>query len=236
MTAALATAKNATLPTSYEDARAALQKCARVDECKAWADKARAVATYAKMADDETLFRLATKIKARAIRRMGDLLNETKPAKGGELFKKKAFPTRAGAHPSGKTRKSAAKDAGLSEHQRKQAQRISNLSEHEFEKAMNAPDGPATLEALADKGKKSKPKPKKRQPSTAHLQGRDPAEYNAAIHLFGAMDRFIEQTGMVTPKAAVRGSLDHEYPEIRQRLRKLATWTKKLQAELEKKR
>ena len=221
-------ATRTSLPATYEQARAALQKCARVDECKEWADKARAVATYAKMADDESLFRLATKIKARAIRRMGVLINEIKPARGGQRGNAAMGPR----VPIGKTREIIAKAAGLSPAQRKQAQRISNLSEKEFEKAMDAPSGPATLKALANRGKKSKPR---KPPSTAHLQGRDPAEYNAAIHLFGAMDRFIDQIGKVTPKAAIRGSSRRDYREIRQRIRKIAAWSKKLQAELEKK-
>ena len=47
----------ARLPVSYEAARTALANCAQVDECKDWADKALALASYAKQANDETLLR-----------------------------------------------------------------------------------------------------------------------------------------------------------------------------------
>src|SRR5688500_11629904 len=67
---------DATLPASYEHAKAALVACDRIDECKSWADKAQALASYAKQADDDTLHRLATRISARAVRRCGELLKD----------------------------------------------------------------------------------------------------------------------------------------------------------------
>jgi hypothetical protein len=72
----------ARLPDSYLDARQALATCERLDECKDWADKAEALATYARMAEDDTLRALADKIQARAVRRMGELLKEF-DARGG---------------------------------------------------------------------------------------------------------------------------------------------------------
>jgi len=48
-----------------------------------WRNKAEAIASYAKQADDETLFNHATRIKARAIRRGGELLRAIEPTKGG---------------------------------------------------------------------------------------------------------------------------------------------------------
>jgi hypothetical protein len=45
-----------------------------VDECVSWADKAMALASYARQVDDETLRKLADRIKARAIRRVGEFL------------------------------------------------------------------------------------------------------------------------------------------------------------------
>ena len=46
---------NAQLPEKYEAAKTALAECARIDECKDWADKAHAMASYAKQADDDSL-------------------------------------------------------------------------------------------------------------------------------------------------------------------------------------
>ncbi len=54
----------------------ALASCERIDECKTWANKAEALASYAKMADDDSLRLLADRIQARAVRRMGELLKE----------------------------------------------------------------------------------------------------------------------------------------------------------------
>ena len=72
----------ARLPVSYEAARTALANCAQVDECKDWADKALALASYAKQANDETLFKMATRIRARAIQREGELLKEIEAQSG----------------------------------------------------------------------------------------------------------------------------------------------------------
>jgi hypothetical protein len=50
----------------------ALASCERIDECWEWANKAEALASYAKMADDDSLRVLADRIQARAVRRMAD--------------------------------------------------------------------------------------------------------------------------------------------------------------------
>jgi hypothetical protein len=60
----------ARLPASYEQAKIALASCAKIDECQDWANKAEALASYAKMADDDSLRVLADRIQARAVRRM----------------------------------------------------------------------------------------------------------------------------------------------------------------------
>jgi len=62
--------------TRARGGRRALATCERIDECKDWADKAAALASYAKQADDQTLHHLATRISARAIRRAGELLQQ----------------------------------------------------------------------------------------------------------------------------------------------------------------
>src|SRR2546425_925580 len=79
--AIIAEAEDAPLPTAYEAAKRALAECTKIDECADWANKARALASYARQAKDETLQKHATRIQARAIRRCGELLKEfdTKP-------------------------------------------------------------------------------------------------------------------------------------------------------------
>ena len=56
----LATAR---LPQTYEAARTALANCARIDECKQWADRAAAIAAYVRTADDMALQDMATRIQ-----------------------------------------------------------------------------------------------------------------------------------------------------------------------------
>lgn len=53
------TGHSASLPATYEAARTALSECARIDECQGWADKAAALASYAKQADDKQLENMA---------------------------------------------------------------------------------------------------------------------------------------------------------------------------------
>jgi hypothetical protein len=59
----------ARLPATYEQAKMALTSCEKIDECQTWANKAEALASYAKMADDDSLRVLADRIQAQAVRR-----------------------------------------------------------------------------------------------------------------------------------------------------------------------
>jgi hypothetical protein len=79
ITAAKAAAK---LPLNYEEAKHALAECARIDECKSWADKAEAIRSYAKQIDDPQLLAYSKRIKVRAIDRMGELVAEIPPKPG----------------------------------------------------------------------------------------------------------------------------------------------------------
>lgn len=74
---------NAQLPERYEAAKQALAECDHIDECKDWADKAAALGSYARQADDDTLHKTAIRIQTRAIRRCGELLKtfQTGPAR-----------------------------------------------------------------------------------------------------------------------------------------------------------
>ena len=65
------TPSQARLPRTYEAAREALATCQDIDECKEWADKAAALASYARQSEDVELERMAARIRARAMRRAG---------------------------------------------------------------------------------------------------------------------------------------------------------------------
>jgi len=98
---------NAQLPASYENAKTALANCSSMDECKDWADKAKALASYARQSQDESLRKMATRIQARAIRRAGELLKQIMPKKGANQN------ISAGDHTKDLTRKQAGDDAGF---------------------------------------------------------------------------------------------------------------------------
>jgi hypothetical protein len=136
----------AKLPATYKAARQALSECSRIDECQEWADKAQALASYARQAKDETLRRLAERIQARASRRCGELLKQVPTAQGARTD----LGTVA-------TRSEMAEEAGLSERQRKTALRVAAIPEEEFEAAIES-DNPLTLTQLAEIGTASVPK------------------------------------------------------------------------------
>ena len=110
----------ASLPQTYQNAQAALAECSQVDECKDWADKAAALASYARQSEDQELERMAQRIRARAIRRAGELLKQIEPAPNHH-----GNSSGAGDYPS--SRKEAASQAGMSPHQHKQALRVANI-------------------------------------------------------------------------------------------------------------
>jgi hypothetical protein len=159
----------ASLPQTYQAAQAALAQCSQVDECKDWADKAAALASYARQSEDQELERMAQRIRARAIRRAGELLKQIEPQPGTrtDLQPSKGAHTRF-------TREDAAREAGMSKHQQVQSTRIANIPERDFEKQIESPK-PPTLSQLASQGTKP------RQP-LVDLGGRDPKEYNRALH------------------------------------------------------
>jgi hypothetical protein len=146
------------LPVSYEQARAVLSSCARVDECKEWADKAAALASYARQAEDDTLEKYAVRIRSRAIKRAGQLLKQY-DGRG-------AHRRTLGAQGSiALTQREAAAAAGMSEHQQLQAVQIASVPEDQFDTQVESNE-PPTLTELADQGKKPAP-PKEAPPGFA---------------------------------------------------------------------
>ena len=141
----LPTVATAQLPERYEAAKIALNECNRIDECKDWGDKAAALASYARQSDDKTMEHTAMRIRARAIRRCGELLKEFERANGANQNIK------GGASPKVPTRKDAAREAGLSPDQAKNAIRVANVDEDSFEEQVES-DTPPTITSLAVQG------------------------------------------------------------------------------------
>ena len=134
--------KKARLPQVYNQAKTALAECEKMDECKQWADKSEALRSYARQTNDTTLETMCKRIKLRAMRRLGELLEDVERSKGGGAYQKRNL-TRDGPVPS-KTRKQTAEDAGVSERQRKQALRIAQMPD--FEEQVESDDPPSLTE------------------------------------------------------------------------------------------
>lgn len=196
--------KNAPLPETYERAKAALSECQRVDECKDWADKAQALASYARQADDKTLEKLAMRIRARAIRRAGELLKTfNKPGTRTDIKPRVATGPRS--------QREAAKSAGMSKRQEKTAVRVANVPEDEFEDAVES-KRPPTVGALAKRGKHSRPEPKK------------PAGFYEATHVVAAMRRFADKCDEHPPELVAGGLMPSEHEEARALVKKIDAW------------
>lgn len=176
----------ADLPQTYESARKALNKCVRVDECKTWSDKAVAVASYARQAKDQTLERLATRIRARAVRRAGELLNEIEMQ---SKYNAKKQSTGAGTSFS---RTNTARQAGLSKRQQVTAMRLAKIPENEFEEQLSA-DDPPSITQLAEMQKHKVPK-----------------GYQEATKVIYGLYHFLEQIVKHDPKLVINGLQKHE--------------------------
>lgn len=165
----------ANLPATYERAKTALAECASLDECQGWADKAAALASYAKQAKDDQLERMSQRIRARAIRRAGELLKQIEPQNGTRTD----LAPSMGAH----TRSEAARAAGLSKHQMVQAVRVASVPQDVFDTCVDE-EKPATVTDLAEMGKRSAPEP------IIDLGGRDPHVFNRSMHFVGMIEDY----------------------------------------------
>jgi hypothetical protein len=120
----------AQLPKRYTEACAALMRCDQVDECAEWANRAAAIASYARQARDETLKAHAARIQARAVRRMGELLQAVPPVKGR--------PASAGVA----SRSAAARAAGIPKIHKDTALATARIPAAEFERLIESDDPP----------------------------------------------------------------------------------------------
>jgi hypothetical protein len=200
--------ENARLPATYIAAKHALAECSRLDVCKDWADKAQALASYARQANDDALQKLAVSIQARAIRRCGELLQSIEPARGRQPENGHA-PTRF-------SRTEAASEAGLSAGQRKTALRVANVPAEEFETAVDVER--ATVTELAERGKV------RRAPIVDHLGGRDPEDFHHATKLLGAVAALNRELLEIDLAAALRGLWPNEADKLNAGLETARAW------------
>jgi hypothetical protein len=208
---ALPAVATAPLPETYETAKLALAECVRVDECKQWADRAAALASYAKQADDKALRQMAIRIQARAIRRCGELLNDIEPAQGGDR-RSEQWNQKDGTVPL-ITREQAATDAGLSERQRKTALRVNNLPREQFDQ------GRGRQAANGDKARRAG-----NRKAGATGRARRPIAFRAATALLGLVTRFVVDSERLDIPSALRGFDTKEREVTIDRARTAAAW------------
>ena len=196
---------DAQLPAAYEAAKQALAECESLDECKDWADKAQALASYARQAGDDTLEKQARRIRARAIRRAGQLL-KTFDARPGNAAKQSA---------PGDTlisQADAAAGAGMSKRQQVTAVRVATVPEPQFEEAIEG-EKPPTISELASKGIK---------PQSA------PTGFAQATRLLGPVKRFSEFCSEHDPEFIAGGVMDYECADLRKRVANIDAWLDRL--------
>jgi hypothetical protein len=109
----------------YDAARQALAAAHRVDEVKDIRDKAVAMQAYARQAKDGELIALATEIRKRAERRLGEVIEQErkagKLAKGGQPHQRKQKSTGSRKNPVDPTLADQGVDKALADRARKAA-------------------------------------------------------------------------------------------------------------------
>ena len=211
----------ARLPAAYQAAKAALDRAVSIDECQHWANKAQALASYARQADDDTLQKQAIRIQSRAIRRCGELLKEF-DGRGGDRTKTD------GADTSAPTRREAAATAGLSERQQVTAVRVANVPAEQFEQVVES-ETPPTVTKLADWGRKPQEKPE----WVKEIEEEEkPAAFNPGIHVMGAARRLAEQIAKYEPGFIAGGIPDYEQKKVRAYAFQIRRWLKSFQQAL----
>lgn len=136
--------------TKYEAARRALAEASRVDEVKDIHNKADAMQRYALQAKDRELIDMATDIKMRAERRVGELLREMSKNKGtrgaGDANVGKSTGGRLSRPPVDATPKLS--DLGVTKDQSSRWQKLAAMPEKQFEEKVAAVKG--TLRAKTE--------------------------------------------------------------------------------------
>lgn len=209
---ALPSISDAPLPAVYEQATRALAECSRIDECQDWADKAQAMASYARQSKDETLRKMADRIQARAIRRCGELLRLVQPASGARTD----VQPQDGTDPRF-TREQAASGAGLSERQRKTALRVAAVPQASFVEQVES-QSPPTVAALAKQGTVSKPKP------LVDL-GQIPAvDYARATQAMGILRDFADYCAKNDAPRIAAALQPQEFADVRRHVARVESW------------
>jgi N6-adenosine-specific RNA methylase IME4 len=156
----------------YESAKRALAELHRVDEVKGFIDKAKAIEVYAKHSKDRQLIEHATKVRKRALRRLGEVIAEQK--KAGKLAKGskgRGRPQKIGGVKNTPPKMEVTlEEQGVDKNLAKEARAAAKLSEEEFEQQSDEAASLAVAAATKDadvitavRAKKNKGKQEKRK-------------------------------------------------------------------------
>lgn len=198
-------------------------------------NKTEALATYAKMAEDDFLRAMADKIQARAVRRMGEILKEI----DGSTRNKDVFAP-LGKEGSLRTQKEVAHSAGISEHQRKQAVRIANVSAEQFELAVET-QKPATVTKLAEMGKQPRAAKTSSPVELDEFNHQSPPlmpdvrtfdERVDPILVYRAIKDMADAIGRLEPETVASGVSDGEVDQMIDKVRAARAWLNKFAAVL----
>ncbi len=208
--------RDARLPTVYEAAVDALSQCAKLDECKDWADKAAALASYGKQSNDDRIRKYGLRIQARAVRRAGELLKQFNAA-----GTRNDQPI---AHKDKRlTQRQAAERYGISPKRERTAIRVANILDEDFEAAVDS-EHPSTVTALTEQGKKRR---------LVDLGGRDPKEFSISTDGQGQIHKLAQFTGDVEPGVVVRGAMPYEREMLIRDIISIEFWFDELMEQLE---
>jgi hypothetical protein len=158
---------------------------------------------------DESMFKMATRIQARAVRRCGELLKEFEPAKNQHDASTAA----------GTSRKQAAEEAGLSKRQKDTALRVATVPEEEFEAQIES-DAPPTVTALAEQGTQKKVF----DPFDLMDSGISFEDHKLATHIIGVGQELSTFSVTASPKKVWRGLRDYERADLLADLRLIRDW------------
>lgn len=225
--ALLPSVNDARLPARYEAARIAIRECGKVDECKDWADKAQALASYAKQSKDKELENTAMRIRARAIRRCGELLKEVERAQGARTD----LRPRTATDPRFPSRKDAATGAGLSPRQAKSAIRVANVPEDDFDEQVDS-DTPPTVTALAEQGKRSRDPLRQAKPLYEQM-GISIEAFQAGMYVPGGAETYLNNLERYDAATVAEGVIARNHQErMRSLIERIDAYHDRLMAKL----
>jgi 16S rRNA G966 N2-methylase RsmD len=145
----------------YQEARAALARCRRVDEAKSIRDKMEALRVYGRQAHDYEMETWAAEIKVRAIRRIGEISVKLPKAKAGTVKAGKRGGTFE-LPPGGMSKAETLRAAGLSPQAAHRCEQIFAIPAEEFEAVLEAKKAKrkpvSAKELLGKAGKRAKTK------------------------------------------------------------------------------